>query len=305
MASVDGTLNSLLKVALAVAVAACVALSVFVVVSQMALDRDAADRRALIQRQSELTTAAAAPGSALSCLDAGAGDTVETACEDRVFATPQSAAAAVAYIGARLSLLTEAAETQPTALRALAASRRALELDRYGITAHVLASRESCTVDRCGIFAHLTDASAVKANMKAQAFDQYVSRHASAWNATPGAPAESAPPAMSAAPPTAPVQSAAVAGPPVAQPMSDKYTLPSAASIPAVSIMNSEPPLPKGAAEAQAQAPAQGTAQAQGQGAAPFKGEIRPDDDVPMPRKRPQARAEPAPEPAAPTATVR
>lgn len=303
MSNLDGTLNSLLKVALAVAVAACVALSVFVVVTQMALDREAADRRAIVQRHTELTTVAAAPGSALSCLDAGAGDTVEAACEARVFATPHSTAAAVAYIGARLSLLTDAAETQPGALKALAASRRALELDRYGIAAHVLAARDGCTAERCAAFTHLTDPSALKANMKAQAFDQYVSRHVSAWNAMPGVPAEPVPPAMSAAPSIAPVQSAAVTGPPVAQPMSDKYTLPSAASIPAVSIMNAEPPLPKGAAEAQAQA--QAPSQVQGQGAAPFKGEIRPEDDVPMPRKRPQARVEPAPEPAAPPATVR
>jgi hypothetical protein len=291
MSNLDGTLNGLLKVALAAAIAAGVALSVFVLVSQMSLDRDAADRRAIVQRHTELLAAAAAPGSALSCLDAGAGDTIEAACEARVFATPQSAAAAVAYMGARLSLLTEAAETQPTALKALVASRRALELDRYGIAAHVLAARDGCTAERCTTFAHLTDASAVKANMKAQAFDQYVSRHASAWNALPAAPGEPAPPAMSSVPPAvAPVQSAAVSGPPVAQPMSDKYTLPSAASIPAVSIMNSEPALPKAAAEAQA---------------SQFKGEIKPEDDVPMPRKRPQARVEPSPEPAAPTATVR
>ena len=71
-------------------------------------------------------------------------------------------------------------------------------------------------------------------------------------------------------------QSAAVAAPEqVAHPVSSKYTLPSAASIPAVSIMNAEPPLPKGAAEAQA--------------AAAPKADAAPGDDVPMPPKRPQA----------------
>lgn len=276
MANLDGTLNGLIKLALAAAVAAGVALSVFVVVNQMTFDRDAADRRAIVQRNTELTRGAVAPGSALSCLDAGAGDTVESACEARVFADPQSTAAAVAYVGARLALLTEAADSQPAALKALAASRRAIELDRYGIAAHVLAGRDGCTAERCPAFAMLSDTSAVKANMKAQAFDQYVSRHATAWNAP--AP-EPAPAAVSAAPqPAAPVRSAAIAGPPVAQPMSDKYTLPSAASIPPVSIMNAEPALPKQAAEAQAQSPA-----------AAFKGEIKPEDDVPMPPKRPQA----------------
>jgi hypothetical protein len=289
MSKLDGTLNGLMKLALAAVVAAGVALSVFVVVNQLALDRDAADRRAIVQRNTELTRGAVAPGSALSCLDAGAGDTVETACEARVFADAQSTAAAVAYIGARLALLTEAAETQPAALKVLAATRRAVELDRYGIAAHVLASRDGCTAERCPAFAWLSDASAVKANMKAQAFDQYVSRHAPAWNGL-GTPAEPAA-AVSAAPqPSAPIQSAAVSGPPVAHPLSDKYTLPSAASIPPVSIMNSEPPLPKGVADAQA-------AQVRTDG----RPESRPDEDVPMPPKRPQVKAEPA----APQPTVR
>ena len=288
MAHLDGTLNGLIKLALAAAFAAGVALSVFVVVNQMALDRDAADRRALLQRGTELTAAAVAPGSPLSCLDSGAGDAVDTACEARIFADPQSAAAAVAFIGARLDLLEEAAITQPSALKAMAASRRAVELDRYGIAAHVLASRDGCTAERCAAFAWLTDAAAVKANMKAQAFDQYVSRHAAAWNAP--APATEPPAAVSSAPPAAepaPVKSAAVSAPEqVAHPLSSKYTLPSAASIPAVSIMNAEPPLPKGAAEAQAAAP---------------KTDATPGDDVPMPPKRPQAPAAQA----APAAPVR
>ncbi|MDO8876925.1 MAG: hypothetical protein Q8M24_02835 [Pseudolabrys sp.] len=288
MGNIDGTLNGLIKLALAAAVAAGVALSVFVVVNQMALDRDAADRRALIQRDTELTRGAVAPGSPLSCLDAGAGETIEAACEARVFAGPQSTAAAVAYIGARLTLLEEAAITQPAALKSLAAARRAVELDRYGIAAHVLAARDGCTPERCPAFAWLTDANALKANMKAQAFDQYVSRHAAAWNAP--APAGETPAAVSAAPPSAapaPVKSA-LAPEQVAHPVSSKYTLPSAASIPPVSIMNAEPPLPKGAAEAQA---------AQPNGDA--KADPKADDGVPMPPKRPQAQG-PLAAPAAP-----
>ncbi len=300
MANLDGTLNGLIRLAIAAAVAAGAALAVFVVVNQMALDRDAADRRALVQRHTALTVGAVAPGSPLSCLDAGAGDAVDSACEARVFADPRSAAAAVAYIGARLALLEEAAATQPAALKAMAASRRAIELDRYGIAAQVLTTRDGCTAERCAAFAYLTDTGVLKANMKAQAFDQYVSRHTAAWNALPASPAEPAPAAVSAAPHTAdPAQSVAAAGPPVAQPLSDKYTLPSAASIPAVSIMNTEPALPKAVAEAQA---------------AQFKSGGRPADallpearsgpkadDVPMPPKRPQAPTDQA----APAATVR
>ena len=301
MASLDGTLNGLIKLAVAAAVAAGVALSVFVVVSQMALDREAADRRALMQRHADLTTGAVAPGSMLSCLDAGAGDTVDTACEARVFADPQSAAAAVAYVGARLALLSEAAETQPSALKAMAATRRALELDRFGIAAYVLSARDGCTAESCATFALFSDTTAIKSNMKAQAYDQYVSRHVAAWSAPP-APE---PQAVSAAPQsTEPSAKAAAAEPavaaPVAHPLSDKYTLPSAASIPAVSIMNSEPPLPKGVADALA-AQTKADAKPDAKPAEPKsepKSEPKADDDVPMPPKRPQAQA-------APPATVR
>jgi hypothetical protein len=300
MANLDGTLNGLIRLAIAGAVAAGAALCVFVVVNQMALDRDAADRRALVQRHTELTVGAAAPGSALSCLDAGAGETIDTACEARVFADPQSAAAAVAYMGARLALLEEAAVTQPSALKAMAASRRAIELDRYGIAAQVLATRDGCTAERCAAFAYLTDTGVLKANMKAQAFNQYVSRHATAWNALPPSPGEPAPAAVSAAPQvSAPIQPVAAAGPPVAQPIPDKYTLPSAASIPPVSIMNTEPPLPKAVAEAQA-----AQFKSDGRPADAKPPEARPEpkaDDVPMPPKRPQAQTDQA----APSATVR
>ena len=62
----------------------------------------------------------------------------------RCFASAQSTAAAVAYMDARLKLLSEAARLASRgdagAMAALAASRRAVELDRYGIAAHVLAN---------------------------------------------------------------------------------------------------------------------------------------------------------------------
>lgn len=300
MANLDGTLNGLVRLAIAGAVAAGVALAVLVVVNQMALDRDAADRRALVQRHIDLTVGAVTPGSPLSCLDAGAGETIDTACEARVFADPRSAAAAVAYIGARLALLEEAASTQPSALKAMAASRRAIELDRYGIAAQVLATRDGCTAERCAAFAYLADTTVLKANMKAQAFNQYVSRHAAAWNASPASPGEPAPAAVSAAPQAAvPVQSVAAAGPPVAQPIPDKYTLPSAASIPPVSIMNTEPALPKAVAEAQA-----AQFKSDGRPADAKPPEARPEpkaDEVPMPPKRPQAQTDQA----APSVPVR
>ena len=65
---------------------------------------------------------------------------------------------------------------------AFAGLRRAIELDRYGIAAHVLAIRDGCTAERCSIFALLDDTDVLKSNLKAQVFDQYVSRYAADWN---------------------------------------------------------------------------------------------------------------------------
>src|SRR2546430_10890211 len=64
-----------------------------------------AERRVLEARAGELTLRAIAPGSALACLDAVAGPAVEAACEKSLFASPEAVAAAVAYMDARVSLL--------------------------------------------------------------------------------------------------------------------------------------------------------------------------------------------------------
>src|SRR5713226_7195404 len=64
-----------------------------------------AERRALDARAFELATHALMPGSALACLDALAGETVEDACEKAIFANPEATAAAVSYVAAQLSLL--------------------------------------------------------------------------------------------------------------------------------------------------------------------------------------------------------
>jgi hypothetical protein len=270
--NVDSALNGLLKLAIAGAVIASGALAVIVVLDHMELDRQAADRRALVQRAAELNLSAVTPGSTLACLDAGAGEAVENACEKQVFADPQTAARAVAYTAARLALLAEASATQPAALFAMAGTRRAIELDRYGIAAHVLSVRDGCTADRCAAFAWLHDTAAIKANLKAQVYDQYVSRYAAAWNKEPD---KQVPVAGGALP--APVAAAPEA--PTGLPVAGKYDFPSAASIPPVSIMNAEPALPKGAADAQAKSEAKSEKTEKGEA------------DVPVPPKRPQTQA--------------
>ena len=270
--SIDSALNGLLKLAVVGAIIAGGAFAAVVVLDRMTLDRQAAEARTLLQRNAALNVGAIAPGSALACLDAGAGDAIENACETSVFADPQSAARAVAYTSARLALLAEvstlAQGNDPAIVGAFAATRRAIELDRYGIAAHVLATRDGCTAEQCAAFAWLHDTAALKANLKANAFDTYVARYAAAWNKTEPqtAPvAEKLPRANGV-----PVASAPEA--PSGQPVSSKYDFPSSASIPPVSIMNAEPPLPK--AEAPATQPS-------------TEAEVT----VPVPPKRPQAQA--------------
>lgn len=262
------------RLLLPIAATAMGALAVIAVLDRLAVAERAADRRALLQRIAQLNLSAVAPGSMLSCLDGGAGEMIENACEMAVFANPQSAAAAAAYTSARLSLLADAVELakrgDPTVIDAFSAARRAVELDRYGIAAHVLAVRDGCTAERCAAFALLRDTSALKANLRVQAFDGYVERYAAAWNKAESV-AEKQPPAA------APAPVANAFEPAGNHPVSSRYDFPSAASIPPVSIMNSEPPLPKNSA-AGAAAPPAGT-----EAAAPTA--------VPVPPKRPQAQA--------------
>jgi hypothetical protein len=258
---------------------------VVAVLDRLAVNERAAERRALEQREIALTTQTLAPDSALGCLDSAAGEKVETACENAIFADPQSVAGAVAYMSARLALLADGINFARAAnagfAERLAGLRRAIELDRFGIAAHVLSSRDGCTAEKCSTFALLRDPSALKANLRVSAYNAYVARHVAAWN-NEGPAAEKQPPVASAAPTGEPAMAnSASAAPTVGMPVPSRYDFPSAASIPPVSIMNAEPPLPPGASTANAAAPpAVATA------AAP---------KVPVPPKRPQIQAETPP----------
>jgi hypothetical protein len=190
-----------------------------------------AERHALDARVAELTARSIAPGSPLACLDANAGDAVESACEKALFATPEAVAAATSYVSAQLLLLADGLDHAKRAERpyetALAGLRRALEADRFGFVAHILAVRDACTPDQCGGFSLLRDASRVRANLKARIYESYVGRYALIWSEPKAGPAVAAAPA----PPAVPAAAA----------MAKSIDFPSAASIPAVSIMNPEP----------------------------------------------------------------
>jgi len=257
--------------ALVIAVIAVVGL-----LERMTVNERTAEQRALLQRYTELSSAAVMPGSPLACLDGSAGEQIESACEKAIFADAQSAAGAVAYTGARLSLLSDAfaaaKQGNPELEGAFAGIRRAIELDRYGIAAHVLARRDGCTVDHCRAFSMLQDVGAIKANLKVHAFETYVERYASEWGKM--TPASDKQP--QAAAPSTPMASANEVSVPTGRPVDPRYDFPSAASIPRVSIMNAEPAAPK------EQAIAPGTLRGPTDGAG---------GGQPAPGKRPQAQA--------------
>jgi hypothetical protein len=192
--------------------------------------RERADeRRALEARMIELTGRSLIPGSPLACLDAAAGESIENACERAVFATPESAAAAVSYTAARISLLSDAMDFSNrgdgTYEIAVVGLRRAIEVDRFGLTAQVLAMRDGCTDEKCDALALLRDPSRVIANLRDKTFEQYVGRHVGEWmSRTPNAPGVAGAPFT----PRAATSRATI-------------NFPSAASIPPVSIMNNEP----------------------------------------------------------------
>jgi hypothetical protein len=160
-----------------------------------------------------------------------------------VFATPEATAAAVSYVSAQLSLLSWAGERArragpgagPSAPRSSTLSartaqlRRAIEADRFGIAAHVLAVRDGCTADRCGAFALLQDTSRISANLVERPFDAQVKRYAASW------PAAGTKPVASNVAPVTP------AAPGAATKLPGNLYFPSASSIPPVNIMTAEP----------------------------------------------------------------
>jgi hypothetical protein len=194
----------------------------------------AAAQRAVEARAHELATRALAPGSALACLDAIAGDAVADACEKAVFATPEATAAAVAYVAEQLALLASGSEqarragASPDGGARMAQLRRAIEADRFGFAAHVLSVRDGCTPDRCGAFALLQDTGRLSANLAERPFDAYIKLYAAGWPAAGDRPVASNQPPAATAPAAAPKAS------------SNLY-FPSASSIPPVNIMTAEP----------------------------------------------------------------
>src|SRR6266849_4457201 len=162
-AGVVASINVLFRVAIvAIAVSAG-----WLYIQRMERQEHAAELRLLDERSAALLVRAVAPGSALSCLEELAGEAVEAACEKAVFASPEAVSAAVAYITARLALLVDrneyARRVDPASGSELAPLLTALEIDRFGIVAHVLARRHACTAAKCDALTWFSDYSNVLA----------------------------------------------------------------------------------------------------------------------------------------------
>jgi len=204
------------------------------------------------------TRPASSAGSALpalACVDDLAGDTVLSACEKALFSTAESVAAAVSYAASQLDRLTsygDVASANRNMTADLAALRRAVERDRYGLVAHVLVENYRCTPADCPAFRLLSNRRQVMANMEAHAFDGVVARYAASWitAATASAPAGPATAALGQVPatPLGPAPGTAAApglatslGPALLTGKPTNAEFPTAASTPPVSIMNPEP----------------------------------------------------------------
>ena len=190
-------------------------------------------RRSIEARLSELRGQALSAGSPLACSER-TGDALEAACAQALFATPETLAAANVYTAARLDLLTAAARYAGPRMAqfddAINALRISLQQDPFGLTAHILVTRKGCTAERCDDMAMFGDPARLQSNIRQKAFEANMARYAANWRTS--APAAAA---SSASDPVAP------AGSETRAPIPEKYSLPSAASIPPVSIMNDEP----------------------------------------------------------------
>jgi len=241
--------NPAMRVGLVVVGAIFGAVMTWALVDRADLAGGAAERRALELRAQELSSQVLIPGSPLACLDALVGESVEAACEKSLFASPAAVAAASAYVGAQLTLLanmTAFGREQGAERQAMTAQlRRALETDRFGFVAYVLAIRDGCTAQNCKTLALFRDPSRVRTNLTTAALERYLEHYAAAWAAGPEVPVAEAAQAPAAAAGQGPRKSVV------------NIDFPSAASIPAVSIMNPEPtgPVQPGVAAAAAANP--------------------------------------------------
>jgi hypothetical protein len=183
------------------------------------------DQSASVESRSAQPRSAALP--ALSCIDDLAGETVLAACEKVLFGSAESTAAALSYAASQVTRLTafgDVAAANASMTPELQMVRRAVERDRYGLMAYVLAARDHCTPADCAAFRAVTDRNQIVANMNERTYEGLIVRYAPSWNMPAAAPAP-----VAALPPSMPL----------GKPTNAEF--PSAASTPPISIMTPEP----------------------------------------------------------------
>ena len=179
--------------------------------------------QAFVARTEELNARALSPGSPLSCLSVSQDPSMVTSCEKALFASPENVAAAISYVSAQLALLMEikalrgGQQDNAVTIRL----RRSLEADPFGMVAHVLVS-SGCSSDSCKLFDLFQDTRKIRGDLVAQIFEKHLAQYEQeVWAKV------------------ADEQHVAVL-PARRKPLAN-ITYPSAASIPAVSIMEPEP----------------------------------------------------------------
>ena len=197
-----------------------------------------AERQALDTRAFELTARAMAPGSALACLDAIAGDVVEDACEKALFASPE-ADRCRRYLCCRATFAAgfrrRPRPSRRCGLERDAAARTPSRPTRSGSwrtssRSAMVARRRNVACSRC-----CRTPAESSANLAERVFDARLKTYAAAWPASGGRPV------ASNAPPAAAPQPMAATGPRVP----NNLYFPSSSSIPPVNIMTAEPAAPQ------------------------------------------------------------
>src|SRR5712672_2148315 len=125
---------------------------------------------------------------ALACIDDLAGETVLTACEKTLFGSAESTAAAISYAASQITRLTSlgnVAAANRNFTPEVESLRRAVERDRYGLMAYVLAARDHCTATACPAFRSLANNRQIVANMDDRVYEGLVMRYSASWNASP------------------------------------------------------------------------------------------------------------------------
>lgn len=233
----NGALTIITLLAVGVAVAATI-------------DRFGPSGRSMMPREARQEPAASVNLPALACIEDLAGDTVLAACEKDLFSSAEIAAAAVSYAASEIERLTtygDVASANQDMTPELMSLRQAVERDRYGLVAHILAERYRCTPSDCAVFRAISNRRQIVANMEAHTYDSLIARYALSWSMAQS-PAQVVSSAAAAPAPGTPLaaQGSLVApqgplGPSVLVGRPTNAEFPTAASTPPVSIMTPEP----------------------------------------------------------------